>query len=128
MTVVTPAPDEQKSMTVESPDHKETMGRVIPLRPRRTLPVAPRRAVDTVGLPVRPPAIGDLSPYEQDRDQDDYRHRMITNGAALLICVVLVMAGVWIANTMAEMRKNEDCVLSGRRGCMPLDVTLRSRN
>jgi len=30
---------------------------------------------------------------------------------------VLVGIGVWIATTMAEIRKNQDCVLSGRRDC-----------
>ena len=71
--------------------------------------------------------VGDLSPYERTEDRDDYRHRMITNGAAFLVCVLLVMAGVWIADTMAEMRRDQDCVLSGRRVCTPIVVPTRSR-
>jgi len=114
-------------MSAESPKQNEVMGRVIRLRPRRTPSAASDRATSSAGLPVRPPPVGDLSSYEQVEDRDDYRHRMITNGAALLVCVVLVIAGVWIANTMAAMRKNQDCVLSGRRGCAPIDVTVRSR-
>jgi hypothetical protein len=78
-------------------------------------------------MPVRHAPVGDLSPYERTEDRDDYRHRMITNGAAFLVCVLLVMAGVWIADTMAEMRRDQDCVLSGRRGCTPIVVPTRSR-
>jgi hypothetical protein len=52
---------------------------------------------------------------------------MITNGLALAICVVLVLAGVWIADTMADLRKTQDCVLAGHAGCTPLDVPVRSR-
>src|SRR5262249_47978830 len=55
-------------------------------------------------------------------EEDDYRHRMLMNGAALLVVLVLAVVGIWIANTMAEMRKNQDCVLSGRRGCTPVTV------
>ncbi len=47
---------------------------------------------------------------------------MIMNGLALLVTVFLVVAGVWIADVMAKMRKDQDCVLSGRRGCTPVDV------
>jgi hypothetical protein len=32
-------------------------------------------------------------------------------------------AGLWIANTMASMRKNQDCVLSGRSGCTPVEYS-----
>lgn len=112
-------------MTAESSDQNEGMGRVIPLR-RPSAAAAPRRTAET-GLSSRHAPIGDLGRYERSGDRDDYRHRMLTNGAALLVCIVLVVTGVWIANTMAEMRKNQDCVLSGRRGCTPVDVPVRSR-
>ena len=112
-------------MTAERPSENETMGRVIRLRPRR--PTSSPSRVDSTRIPVRPAPVGDLSQYEQAGDRDDYRHRMIANGLALVVCVVLVLAGVWIADTMAEMRKDQDCVLSGRRGCTPVDVPVRSR-
>ncbi len=107
-------------MPAEIPNQNEVMGRVIPLRPRRRAP--PARADS-----ARPSPVGSLDRFERGDEQDDYRHRMITNAAALAICVVLVLAGVWIANTMAQMRKDQDCVLSGRRGCTPVDVPVRSR-
>jgi hypothetical protein len=67
--------------------------------------------------------VADLDKYEQDDEKDDYRDRMITNVMAFVFVLALVGAGIWIADTMAEMRKNQDCVLSGRRGCSPVEVS-----
>jgi hypothetical protein len=69
------------------------------------------------------PADGDgLKKYQQSGEPDDYRQRMITNGIALAFLIFLIGAGIWIADTMASMRKNQDCVLSGRRGCTPVEA------
>jgi hypothetical protein len=73
------------------------------------------------------PQIGDLDRYPQTEEADDYRHRMLTNIAGVAVVVVLIIAGIWIADTMASMRKNQDCVLSGRRGCTPVDAPLQPR-
>lgn len=72
-------------------------------------------------------AVQDLSKYERDETPDDYRHRMIVNVAALAFVAVLVLIGYWLADTMATMRKNQDCVLTGRRGCTPVDIPQRER-
>jgi len=69
-----------------------------------------------------PSPVQDLAKYERNEDPDDYRHRMWMNGAAFLAVLVLMGMGLWIAETMADLRKNEDCVLSGRRGCTPIEV------
>ena len=78
------------------------------------------------GARPRPPAtapVEDLTKYERDEGSDDYGHRMIVNIAAFIFVVALIGAGVWLADTMASMRKNQDCVLSGRRGCSPVEFT-----
>ena len=67
------------------------------------------------------PQIGDLDRYPQADEPDDYRHRMMTNIAGVTVVVLLIAIGIWIADTMASMRKNQDCVLSGRRGCTPAE-------
>lgn len=65
-----------------------------------------------------------LAQYEGGREEpSDYRHRMIVNAAAFIFVVALIGAGLWLADTMASMQKNQDCVLSGRRGCSPVEVT-----
>jgi hypothetical protein len=70
-----------------------------------------------------PPPVDDLAKYARSADSDDYRHRMIVNALAFLFVIALIGAGLWLADTMALMRKNQDCVLSGRRGCTPVEVT-----
>jgi hypothetical protein len=52
---------------------------------------------------------------------------MMANGAAAAITVALILAGLWIADALSTMRKNQDCVLSGRRGCTPVEVPLQPR-
>jgi hypothetical protein len=95
----------------------EPEGRVLPFRRRGALFV---RHV--------PPPVSDLKEYERKPDEpDDYRHRMIMNGLAFAATIVLIVAGIWIADVMAHMRKNQDCVLTGRPGCTHVDVTPRQR-
>ena len=63
-----------------------------------------------------------LAKYERGDGDDDYRHRMITNTAASIFTIFLATAGAWLAITIGDMRKNQDCYLSGRRNCTPIDV------
>ena len=78
--------------------------------------------------PTGPPAkfdttaVADLQKYQRAREEEDYRHRMVVNGLALAFCIVLAVAGVWLVNEIAEMKRIQDCVLSGRAGCIPLDI------
>ncbi|NTV97267.1 MAG: hypothetical protein HGA75_17950, partial [Thiobacillus sp.] len=37
---------------------------------------------------------------------DDYRHRMVVNVVAFVFVIGLIAAGLWLADTMAAMRKN----------------------
>jgi hypothetical protein len=72
---------------------------------------------------VLPPPVPDLEKYEHAPDEpDDFRHRMLMNGLGLAVTIVLIVAGLWIADVMAHMRKDQDCVLTGRKGCTPIDV------
>lgn len=60
----------------------------------------------------------DLSRYEQRRDEpDDFRHRMLANIAALAFTIALTAIGIWLAVSIADLRKTQDCVLMGRRDC-----------
>jgi hypothetical protein len=66
--------------------------------------------------------VSDLAKFERTQERDDYRHRMIVNAIALVFTVVLAAAGIWIAESMAVMRKNQDCALMGRKDCSPIQV------
>jgi hypothetical protein len=86
-------------------------GRVLPFRPRQ--PAAPA-----------PPPVEDMGRYERPQaEPDDYRHRMLMNAAVAVFCLVLVGTGIWLANTIASFRRDQDCVLSGRRNCAPISIT-----
>jgi len=75
-----------------------------------------------------PSPVRDLAKYEAaDDGEDNYRHRMMVNLAALAVTICLGLAGVWLALQIAELRRNQDCVLSGRRNCMPIDVNTLKR-
>lgn len=78
------------------------------------------------GAPVRPvqqkPPVEDLDAYERADEPDDYRHRMITNAVAFAFVIALIGAGLWLADTMAALRKKEDCVMQGRRNCAPIEA------
>jgi hypothetical protein len=82
----------------------------------------PRRGGSAAGPGRAQPPVEDLSKYERGEEIDDYRHRMLVNVAALVLVAALIGAGLWLADTMASMRRDQDCVLSGRRGCAPVEV------
>lgn len=97
-------------------DKDKERGRVVPfVRPGKRRGADPR--------PPQPESpVEDISKYAQEDVPDDYRQRMINNVLVLAFCVVLVAIGVWLANGIAQMRKNQDCVLSGRRNCAEVVV------
>jgi hypothetical protein len=72
-----------------------------------------------------PSQADDLAKFERGDDTDDYRHRMKVNVAAFVVVLLLIGAGLWLAETMAELRKHEDCILSGRHNCTPVEVNDR---
>jgi len=45
---------------------------------------------------------------------------MWANAAALAFTVALTAIGIWLAMSIADMRKTQDCVLMGRRDCAPI--------
>jgi hypothetical protein len=88
----------------------------------RVLKFRPRTLARPPGDPVQQPDTrrepNDLSRYERPRDEpDDFRHRMLANLAALAFTVALTAIGIWLAMSIADMRKTQDCVLMGRRDC-----------
>ena len=107
-------------MKTQQPIASQEEHRVLQFRPRTVAP-APARREDR-GTPARKKATeqepNDLSRYEQDRDEpDDFRHRMLANVAAFAFTVALTAVGIWLAMSIADLRKTQDCVLMGRRDC-----------
>lgn len=99
------------------PEHPSSTNdnRVVNLRTWRRLRAAP----DSSRVA---PQSDNLERYEQSDEPDDFRHRMTVNAVAFLFVAALVVAGVWLADTLTTMRKNQDCVLSGKRDCSQIDT------
>ena len=89
-------------------------------RPPPERPVTPGRASE-----LEDEAFDDLARYEEELG--DERRRMLMNAIAIVIVIVLIVFGVWIADTFAEMEKDQDCVLQGRANCAPIEVAAPRR-
>jgi hypothetical protein len=116
-----------EDLAMQKPPPADTDDRVVPLH--KTAASGGRLVTNPKprGSNEAQPQIGDLDPYPQSDEADDYRHRMLTNVAGVAVVVLLIVIGIWIADTMASMRKNQDCVLSGRRGCAPVEAPVQGR-
>jgi hypothetical protein len=55
------------------------------------------------------------------------RERMTINVVIVVFLVVLVGGGIWLANSIVTLRKNQDCALSGRKNCADISVPARER-
>lgn len=95
--------------------------KVVPFRSRRAL-------ADRTQAPAPAPSpIEGLAKYEGGERDDNYGHRMLVNLAALLVTVALAVAGIWLAVQIADLRKKQDCVFSGRRNCAPIEIVTPER-
>jgi len=110
-----------------TPQHSEPTDdehQVVPFRPRGL------RATGAAWRRPQPPGspVDALAKYEGGEERDEtYRHRMLVNLAALAFTIVLALAGVWLALHIADLRKKQDCLFSGRRNCAPIDVNTLER-
>ena len=107
-------------MKTQQPIASEEEHRVIKFRPRTLAqPPDPRKAPGDEAVHGEPRRdADDLSRYEQDRNEpDDFRHRMLANVAAFAFTIALTAVGIWLAMSIADLRKTQDCVLMGRRDC-----------
>ena len=117
-------------MKIERPIAAEEEHRVLQFRPR-SAPQAPAFRGNAVvkqlhhDSPPEPAELSrlDLSRYEKPRDEpDDFRHRMLANIAAFAFTVALTAVGIWLAMSIADLRKTQDCVLMGRRDCVHISA------
>jgi hypothetical protein len=90
-------------------------------RPRATEPNRLLQAAEAADDDTLPDA---LAAYEQDRDDApiNYTQRMLMNMIAIAVVCLLIGVGVWLADTIAEMERDQDCVLQGRQNCAPIEV------
>jgi len=108
-------------MTSDDPRVDDNTGRILKFE-RRGTTASRGRSPFAVAPSARRSPVEDLEKYVYHTDDDvDDRHRMIANGAAVAILLFLIISGVWLADTISRMRDSQDCVLSGRRNCAPIE-------
>lgn len=137
---ITPQPRGPTAVKTQLPIHRDDEHVVVKFRPRTSAHPPGNRSEpgprsepahrDEPGYRDEPaerthggPAAKDLSRYERPRDEpDDFRHRMLANVAALAFTVALTAIGIWLAMSIADLRRTQDCVLMGRRDCARISV------
>ena len=101
---------------------QEGTGQVLRFPPRAGTDTRPPRR-GAGGLLPLPSPVEDIGKYERrGAEQDDYRHRMLVNALGFAVCVLLAAAGIWLATKIAELRRDQDCVLAGRRNCAQISI------
>jgi len=60
---------------------------------------------------------------DDDRDHDSRRPAVI----GLLLVLGLVVAGYFLVTALHSNSQLEDCLMSGRRNCAPIDVPAKPR-
>jgi len=63
-------------------------------------------------------------PNEDDEPETE-RQRMAINIGVVVFLAILVGGGIWLANAIVDVRKTQDCIMSGRRNCAPVSTSGR---
>jgi hypothetical protein len=105
--------------STETPTQSPDRGQIIRFRPRGG---APGWRLPLPGS--QPPQWPDdnFEKFERTETPEDYRHRMKMNLLGFAVTILLMAVGAWLATTLAEIQKNQDCYLSGRGNCMKIPV------
>jgi hypothetical protein len=121
--------DGSSKLAHEPPEPEATLhsAQVLQFRPRARLHERPFSASPTLASESAEHEIkllDDLSRYERVVEDEpiNYRHRMLMNVMAVVVVTALVGIGVWLADTIAEMERKQDCVLQGRQNCAPIEI------
>lgn len=110
------------------PDGARRSAQVLPFRPRgraaqTQIPQPSRTTAESSDEESEP--FDDLAQYEHDREEDEtvnYPQRMLMNVIAVVVLTILIGAGVWLADTIGAMERNQDCILQGRQNCAQIEI------
>jgi hypothetical protein len=115
---------ELAAVKTQRPIASDDEHRVLKFRPRTLAhPPGQRPEPDNQARQQPQDLTRDLSRFERDREEpDEFRHRMLANVAALAFTIALTAIGIWLAISIADLRKTQDCVLMGRRDCAQIST------
>jgi hypothetical protein len=110
------------------PSFSDPEGRVVLFRPRAPARDRMRRPTTAVGDPERARNRWP-EPWEDYYGDEGGEHprRNLFNLIGVGCTLLLIGAGLWLAHAIAEMRTIEDCVLSGRSNCAPIEINALRR-
>ena len=114
-------------MDTKAPRNSEDPGRVLQFTPRKAPKSHAFSNLSRQNMQPDDAAVRDLSKFTKSgNESDDFSHRMKMNALAGIVLVALVGGGLWIVDVMAQMRKDHDCALSGRRNCTQISLPVAS--
>lgn len=61
-------------------------------------------------------------------DIDEGERRRTNASMGLIVILVLAIAGVLLVRELREKSRIEDCLMQGRRNCVPIEVPTRQPN
>ncbi len=76
-------------------------------------------------IAFRRPAGQGRNPAMPEPDYDDDRRRVRSNIAALVFAGLLVVVGLMLVRVLAEKSRLDDCLMSGRTNCLPIEAPPR---
>jgi hypothetical protein len=54
-------------------------------------------------------------------EEEESSRRDFTNLLAVIVCLVILIAGFWLMNKLWENKKLLDCLSAGHRNCEPIE-------
>jgi len=108
-----------------NPFKAEMFGQVLRFEPPQAQPLTNDASVDE----ARGDDVDEFARFEQEQDEPiNYRQRMIMNLIALAILALLVGLGVWIADTITDLQRQQDCLMQGRSNCAPIELPIPAQH
>jgi ferric-dicitrate binding protein FerR (iron transport regulator) len=59
-------------------------------------------------------------------DPEEDRRRARTNVAALILAAILVLVGWFLVRQLGQSARMQDCIMSGRSNCAPIETPARN--
>jgi hypothetical protein len=115
-------------MSTQAPRNTEEHGQVLQFPSRKAPKASAFSNLSRRNQPEAAHAVRDLGRFSHaTSEHDDFSHRMKMNALAGAVLLILIGGGLWIVDAMTEMRKNQDCALSGRRNCTTIAAPINTR-
>jgi hypothetical protein len=69
--------------------------------------------------------MGDDNLEKPQTPEEEARDRRAANIFLAVAAVLIVGIGIWLGNALVAARKADECMMTGRRNCYPIEVPAR---